>query len=243
MKHIVISRINIPRELDTSKYRQKSWYKDPAWNAERFRLLNEWLRPSIRKQTCQDFTFISLWHDGHDGKLLANEVPINIVRGWDAEDERGFDYEAFRGGWKGKITMDFWKQIRDKTKEYAGEVTLFTNIDCDDALHKNYISNVQDLAKGKEAPYYFDVSFRYIYDLKSGKCGKKGGSPSPMVTTLEKEYQCYPIKYPHSLMLQYVPMPGKKYVDLKAVQTLNDGNIFSRSLGDRVDSINLEKYI
>jgi len=243
-KHLVISRVNIPRELDPFKYDNPAPYKSREWNYNRIRLLNKYLRPSLKQQTCQDFTLITLWHKYYPcdfDNRLENEVQIIIKRGYDKEDEKPFDFKAWKQGKIKKEEMDFWKQIRDKTKEYAGDKTLITSIDSDDALHCKFVERLQEKATNYEPPFYLDAGMRYAINDKNGKTGIKNSSNvSPCCSSLEAEYECWPLKYHHYFIGHHIN--GKKFSDLKFLQSISGNNIYCGSIGEKV-TIEVDEYI
>ncbi len=243
-KHIILSRVNVPRVLDSHKYDTPAPYLSEKWNLERIRLLNKYLRPSLRKQTNQDFTLITLWHKyyGFDhSNRLGNEYQIIIERGYDKEDEAYFDFAEWEKGNVVKETMDFWKQIRDKTKPFTGETTLVTNCDSDDALHYRFVERLQDHAKDYTPPFYLDCGMRYAINDKNGKTGIKNSSGvSPASSSLESEYECYPLKYHHSFIGNH--LSGKKFKDLQVLQSISGNNIYCGSIGKPVN-VNVKEFI
>lgn len=240
MKHLIISRVNIPRELDPSKYDEPALYKKKEWNLERIRLLNRFTRPSIRKQTNQNFTFITLWNRDYidfRGKL-ENEIPIFIDRGVDAQDEIPFDFKTWNDtGEIVKEEMDFWNQIRERTYPYSGDdYTLVTSLDSDDCLKFDFIERIQKIAPDylSKSPCYLDVHHRYCYNIKDGRTGfKRSRYASPMSTSVEKDYECWPLKYHHSFISKHIN--GSSFKELQALQTVSGTNIFSRGIGKRCE--------
>jgi hypothetical protein len=243
MTHLILSRVNIPRELDPYKYDDPAPYKSDEWNKKRIELLNKFLRPSLMQQTCQDFTFITLWHDYYTEDFrnrLGSEYQIIIERGWDEQDEQPFDFEQWKQGKIVKQTMDFWKQIRDKTKQFAEGKTLVTNVDSDDALHYKFVERLQERAKDVEPYYYLDISKRLAYNPETGATGNKTTSgASPVISTVEPNYECIPLKYHHAFFDDYIE--GEKVKGLKVVQTITGNNIFCGGTGTETE-IKLEQY-
>lgn len=244
MKHLILSRVNVPCHLDPKKYDDPTPYKSEQWNHHRIRLLNKYLRSSLRNQTCQNFTLITLWGKQYDWDktLLLNERQVVITRGWDTHDEKGFDFTGQKRGKPQKATREFWKQIRDKTKPLAGELTLVTNIDSDDAVRYDFVENVQRLAQQhiEKAPFYLDCGNRYAINDRNHKTGVKSTSNvSPAPTTIETDYQALPMKWPHSIMGRHVK--GKKFKELNLLQSISGANIFCRGIGDH-KSVYLYEY-
>lgn len=241
MKHIIISRINMPRELDVTHHKNPAPYKNPEWNKERVYLLNNILRPSLAQQTNQNFTFISLWGEVFEGNELENEVKEKVVRGLDEWDEKAFDFQKWQRG-RGvtvKEEMDFAKQVKDILSKHRGteDYVLITNIDCDDALHKDFVALLQKgaMRHSRKAPFYVDVWKRWALNLFNGRKGDKTrkNTPSPMISVIEKDLECYPLKYHHPMLKKYIR--GTKIVDVEAVQTINNGNILSGGIGEAAE--------
>lgn len=257
MQHVILSRVNIPRELDPSKYDNPAPYKNPEWNESRIKLLNEFTRPSLAKQSCQDFTFITLWNAEFKGdmqvqNMLANEQMLAIHRGLDGYlyDERPFDFERWQQGTNDKDEMDFAYQIRDIVRKYSDELFgkdytgpyLFTNLDSDDCLHYKAVELLQKRAKevAEKAPYYLDVENRFVYNITGGGMGHKNRrTPSPMVSTVEKEIEVYPLRWHHSMMGQH--LDGEIVPGVHGLQTVNEANIYSRGTGQSTN-FNLKLY-
>lgn len=239
MKHIIVSRINMPRELDVTHHKNPAPYKIPEWNAERVYLLNHILRPSLAQQTNQDFIFISLWGEVFEGNELENEIKEKVVRGLDEWDEKAFDFEKWKRGTTVKEEMDFAKQVKNIVSKYRGteDYVLVTNIDCDDALHKDFVDVLQRgaLKHSRKAPFYVDVWKRYALNLFDGRQGNKTrkNTPSPMISVVEKELECFPLKYHHPMLKKYIR--GTKIVGTEAVQTINNGNILSGGIGEKAE--------
>lgn len=247
MKHVIISRVNIPRELDPTKYKDPAPYKRAEWNEQRVELLNKYTRASLRMQTCQNFKFITLWN-GHDPRhadspgRLENEIHGFIRRGRDGYlyDDRPFNFEAWQQGTNDKKEMDFAYQIRDWARMVLPSVFhhrddepwLFTNLDSDDCLHYQAVERLQARAREvvDKAPYYLDVENRFVMNIHRGGMGhKQRKTPSPMVSTVENEIECYPLRWHHSMMGEH--LEGEVVRGVHGLQTVNDTNIFTRGTG------------
>lgn len=239
MKHIIVCRVNIPRELDPTNHVRPAPYKDPEWNRKRVHLLDAYTRKSLRNQTCQDFDFVTLWgpHYGYLGKPLPQEKTMILTREWNTFDSEAFDFEAWRAGKKlKKDTMDFAGQVRFRLRKMYKDDPgpfLITNIDSDDALKYNFVERIQRAAPDyvHKAPYFLDVVERYLVHLETGGKGvKKRRTASPMVSTVEKEIECYPLKYHHSMLHEHIN--GTKIPGLYALQTVGDTNILTQGTGE-----------
>jgi len=231
-------------DLDESKYSDPQPYKKEGYTEERVQLLNDWCRASLKKQTSQDFIFISLWDQIVPGDELDNEIQIRINRTGSYDDEP-LDYEALLGHYKGKRTLNYADQIRDKVSELFDAPLLVTNLDCDDALHHKFVETLHEVVQQRDfdrsEPFYFSTATRYCYNIKTGAKGeKKTSSPSPFVSTWEPEIQCYPLRYNHSVLHRWVS--GINVDGLLGLQTVNDTNMFSRGTGESAE-FNVEDYV
>lgn len=248
MKHIIVSRVNIPRELDETHHKEPYPYKKKEWNKERFYLLNNILRPSLNQQTNQNFIFISLWGEVYNGGELNNEVKEKVVRGLDTEDEKPFNFEKWKeNGKKVKEEMDFAAQIKNIVSKYTNEneLTLITNVDCDDAVNKEFVEKLQKSAllhDKSKVPYYLDVKRRFGINLYTGVTGDKTkkNTPSPSVSTIEKQIECFPLKYHHPMLKDYVE--GRKVQGTAVLQSVNDGNIFSKGKGKKQVDLKIKDF-
>ena len=243
MTHLVISRVNLHMDLDPFKYKETQLYKVPGWNEARIDLLNNWARPSLKMQTCQDFTFISLWQKGHvaEGGELPNEVKIEIERTGEVDD-LPLDYESLWSDMDGKVTLNYANQIRDKVRKLFKPPVIVTNLDCDDALRYDFIQKVQDEVRRVDPKhaFYFNNHTRYAYNTDTGAKGvKKTRRPSPTVSVYEPVITCYPLRYNHSYLDQFIP--GRAVKDLYSLQTINGTNMFCRGTGAG-DDFKLEDY-
>ena len=242
MTHFIISRVNIPRELDPSKYPDPAPYKSQQWNEDRVKLLNAYARKSLQQQTCQDFIFVSLWGSHHIIDIentLKNEATLIIRRGVDEYDEQPFDFEAWKKGENEKQEMDFSFQIRKVIKQYlkgSQGPYLFTNLDCDDCLQYKFVERVQAASEDHvdKAPFYLDVEGRFMLNINKGGRGvKERRTPSPMVSTIEKNIEVFPLRWHHSMMGNH--LQGTKVPGLTALQTVNDSNILTRGTGKHAE--------
>ena len=244
MKHIIVSRVNIPRELDPSNHVRPAPYKREEWNRRRVELLNKFTRPSLRQQTCQDFELVTLW--GPQYKIdRANELPNErqfiVRRGLDPFDEKAFDFVQWREDPRKceKYEMDFAFQIRDLFRRRYEAPVLFTNLDSDDCLRYDFVENVQRHAKhiwqAGKAPCIIDIKKRYCMHVGTGGQGQKvRNTPSPATSSLETKIECYPLRWHHSMMLDYLPegIGFEQYEDLLIMQTVSDTNILTQGTGD-----------
>lgn len=238
MNHIIITKVNLHMRLDPHKYKETELWKREGWNEERIQLLNDWARASLRGQTNQNFTYVTLWQKGYmeSGGELDNEIKIEIENTGTADDDP-LDYKSLWEKTDGKVTLNFSGQIVRKIREKFTS-GFITTLDCDDALHKDY---VQVISEQKKIPYLiYDMHDRYQYNIKTGIKGVKSTvRPSPMMTCYEPDIKCIPVIYNHSVIP--VPYQIRKLPALKGLQTINNTNMFVKGTGRKAD-FNLEDY-
>lgn len=241
MRHLIISRVNLHMELDPYKYKETRLWEQYGWEKERVRLLNEWARASLKKQTCQDFTFITLWQKGHvHPGGFDNEVKIEIENTGTPDDDP-LDYEAFLNGREGKLTLNFSGQITAKVRALFDGPVLITNLDCDDALRYDFVEVIQRRAKKYNDYTILDMQKRYQYNIRTGAKGfKSSRRGSPFLSCVEPDIKCIPIIYNHSITPGDISI--KKIDGLSGLQTINESNMFVTGMG-KSEGFNLSDYV
>jgi hypothetical protein len=230
MRHLIISRVNLHMELDPYKYKETRLWQREGWESERVRLLNEWARASLKKQTCQDFTFVTLWQKGHvHPGALDNEVRIEIER-TGTDDDEPLSYKALWEGGKGKLTLNYSGQITAKVRALFDGPALITNLDCDDALKYDFVEVVQREAQKYTDYTILDMQTRFQYNIRTGAKGfKSSRRGSPFLSCVEPDIKCIPVTYNHSVIPLEIPI--KKIDALSGLQTLNNSNMFVTGTG------------
>lgn len=242
MKHIIVSRVNLEMDLCPSKYKDTAPYKNPEWQASRVPLLDTYARASLLKQTEPHFCFVSVWMEGtHDfGSILPNEITVTIQR-TGRDDDGPLDYTG-----KGKQTLNYADQIRQKISEIFDPPLLVTGLDIDDCLHRDYCRILYNAVRESEfdrgKPRWWSTERRFCYNINDGRKGQKQAhSPSPFVSTYEPVTMIYPARYNHTWLPKHVPTGGN-VKGLFGLQTVHNTNMFSRSVGDPAD-FNLEDFL
>jgi len=241
MNHLIISRVNLHMRLDPFKYKETELWKRLGWEQDRVDMLNAWTRRSLKKQTNQDFTFVTLWQAGrvHDGGL-TNEVKIEIENTRTADDDP-LDYKALWDGVPGKKTLNFSGQITRKIRERFASPALITSLDCDDCLRYDFVDILQREAAKYSDFTILDMQDRYQYNIGTGAKGVKSSRrASPFLSCVEPEIRCIPVSYNHSDMP--VDISVKKIPGLHGMQTINSSNMFVKGTGNK-GSFKLEDYV
>jgi hypothetical protein len=194
-------------------------------------LLNNILRSSLENQVNQNFTLITLWgeqwFDVYSGGELKNEHRRIVRKGINEHDESPGGNVSIS---EGKIELPFCDQISDIVKEYSDEdVNIVTNIDCDDCVRFDYVDVIQReyIKYVDNIPFYLDIKFRQILDMEDGNAYSFTiTGPDGILSVIEKDIKCYPIRYAHSRFNRYVS--GKKHPELYGLVTIKNGsNIFN----------------
>jgi hypothetical protein len=231
MNHLIITRVNLHMKLDPYQYKDTELWKRDGWNEDRINLLNNWARKSLQKQNNQNFIYITLWQKGYvDNYSLSNEIKLEINY-TNTEDDKDIDYRNIDSKDIGKKTLGFSNQIVNKIKENFSGPVMITSLDCDDALHYNYV-NIISSYKNKFTDFIIlDVSYRYQYNIKTKAKGiKNRKNASPMMSCFEPYIKCIPIIYNHSKIP--IPIEIKKIKNLKGLQTINSSNSYSTSINN-----------
>lgn len=243
MKHVILTRVNVPMRLDPHKYKHTELFKSKEWNDNRFEMLNRFARPSLAKQTCQDFTHITLWGDMYEGGERPNEIKETVVDNGSPDCEP-LDYRALWENLPGKDTLNFADQIAGIVKKHFKPPLLITNLDADDALHYQYVEILQAEAMKHEyrKDFWLDTMHRYGYNINTGEKGLKfkGRTVSPFCSTIEHKISCIPLRYNHPYI--GTMFTGLKIPGLSGLQTINDTNMFCTSVGEPAD-FDINDYI
>lgn len=160
-KHFVIIRFNIRAKFDC-KLRDigrnpMKEILDEAYLKERFVLFETYTLPSLKKQTCQNFKTIILFHRSTPKKYkkkilqLQREYPFEALF---LGDDEGFSFENF---------------VRETCKEnYKYYIT--SRLDNDDMYAETYIEKIQEYADNQQEIQTCILSFirGEKYDLRAG---------------------------------------------------------------------------
>ena len=145
-KHLIISRLAIKwytKDGETLRCEEELGQTWDEWLASTIKLYSTYTRESLRKQSNQNFTLISVVDESVDniGELLPNEVVLKIKAVKD-------------------LVPAVTKFIEDN---YKSPLYLMSRIDRDDCFGVTYVQELQNLANeylGKNEspePFYFDI--------------------------------------------------------------------------------------
>lgn len=147
IKHVIISR------FATTSTRTKIT-KD--WVDHRLNLLENYCYPSVENQTCDNFTWIVTSHkrnltDEQLDRLNKMSRFRNILLRDDADyDER----------------LDIYKSIIFEGGKDNIDIVITSRLDCDDAIHRCFVQEVQKNCMYNEDKYILNFSAGYEYDVK-----------------------------------------------------------------------------
>ena len=217
-RHIVVVRLAMKKLFVR---RGVSW---DEWVKRSIELYDTFLRPSLKRQTNQNFTILSLAneHLSSIGDMLDNEIWIKTGKGHG-------------------LIQSINEQFVSNEKNL-----LITRIDRDDAVSEDFIEIVQeraknDIAQGITSKYY-DICDVYKYDTETGDVmidDRYNTMCSPFVTVLERpskeeKIRCQPYSTPHTKIPTFVD--GEKIKELKALQVIHGGNVLNKMKGVLIET-------
>lgn len=150
MIHLIFSRFNVGLF-------NRNDVKIEEWTRHRTVLFERYCLPSLRQQSCKKFQLV-IFYDANSKK----------------QDDYG--YSSY-----GVTERTFEQAVRAVAhKMYKeGELFITTRLDNDDALHKDYVKRVQEIAREVDGKGVYGINF------SSGYCYKHGGGD---VTLIENDY-------------------------------------------------------
>lgn len=226
MKHIIVTRLALKWRFSETKLSWNNWVNNSI------QLMDTFCRPSLKNQTNQDFTLISLVDESLDyfGNVLDNEIILKV-------SSLNNEYP--------KIPMI--KSINEYISHLGVGGVIMTRLDRDDCLKKDFINKVQYyLNSGKEQ--YVDLNNSLTYNIFTKKFhnSKKyyNRAVSPFVSTYEliknNQLRCISLLVDHNDVNQY--LPGKKVEDLWAIQVIHENNLKNKIYGEIININSQEDY-
>ena len=226
VKHLLISRVAVKWNHPQLGWRHEEinmlW---DDWVKDSIQLYDKYCRPSLRQQTDQDFTLLSLVDENikEFGNILENEVLIKL------KSEGDFIKRIVNG------INSYIETIKD---EY--EYIIVTRIDRDDCLRKDYVSNVKKgMLDGKITEKYLDLYFSYTYDVKKDivyDSHKYYVTVSPFVSTMERikegKIRCVSFIVDHNIVPTL--LNGRKANNLVAIQVIHENNLRNMVVGKEI---------
>lgn len=149
LNHFILTRFNLKLWWKEDKNHQP--IQTEKWLEERFRLFERYTWPSLKAQTCQDFKWICLFDIN-----TPNRFKEQIQR---YQEEWNHFLPYYCGEKETKLFQSYFRHLVYKNSDPAQEGLLTTYLDNDDALHQDFIKEVQ--MKAKCLKYNTIISYQY----------------------------------------------------------------------------------
>ena len=149
MNHFILTRFNLKLWWKEDKNHQSIQTKE--WLEERFRLFETYTWPSIKAQTCQDFKWICLFDKD------TPEIYKKRIQRLQQEYDSFLPY--YCGEKETKLFQSYFRHLVYKNADKSQNELLTTYLDNDDAIHKDFIKDIQTRAKNLK--FNTIISFQY----------------------------------------------------------------------------------
>lgn len=227
VKHIIVTRLALKWRFSETKLSWDDFLKESIY------LMNTYTRPSLKNQSNQDFTLLSIMDESVNdyGNVLDNEIILKV------KTEKNNAYPK--------------QNMINVVNEYIGNLegydsVILTRLDRDDALHIDFINNVQKYLNSNPNSY-IDLNNSITFNSRKNKAhdSKKYFNTfvSPFVSTHEKinnnKINCISLLVDHDQVPRH--LKGKKVNDLYAMQVIHGRNLVNRIYGNIIN-INLNEY-
>lgn len=222
MRHYLITRFN------TGLYRRKGQktrrgavIEPEKWMIERFRLFEKYTVPSILNQSCKDFT----WLVGFD-----RATPMAYIM-------RAKEY----------CTVLLGDNTRQEAIKHIGSggTVITSRVDNDDALHTDYIGNVQSFYHRKQRSGIYVFPVGWIYKPSGDKLYHVRYPRNPFLSRVEKNvknlktvYEWGHVELFKKKAVKFTRIEGKGHMWL---QVIHKSNLANKTWGDRKDISKLNK--
>lgn len=205
-KHYILTRFNLGLYSDNP-------YKVPdpdLWLSHRLKLFEKYCLPSVRKQTCKDFTWVMAWDE---------RTPEAILKKYDYLDCVQIVHEQ----------PHVW--LRQQRPE--AEWLLTTRFDNDDIYLPAFVADVQAAFRFKEE--VIDVNY-HAWDLYADRYYESGRNRanSPFLS-LAEQWNKTPVTAlgrPHSVMPDHYY--ARRLDGVHAIQILHDRNVSNKINGEQI---------
>ena len=162
MKHYIITRINVVQDCLSHKGRTTRRMRDLQQNAEyldhRIEMFNRFTVPSVQSQTDKNFEWLILIHPGTDPKYKV----------------------AFNAGTLVEVIRD--TEVIEKVRQDGWIAT--TNLDSDDALAYDFMSNLR--AHAREQIGVISFNSGYVYSCRSNQAVGRRSTTNAYKTLIER---------------------------------------------------------
>lgn len=160
LHHFILTRFNLPLWTED---KNGSHIDRAKWLEERLDLFETYCLPSIKNQSCLDFTWILLCDEntpvGYRDriKVYKEQCPqIELI-----QVEEGYAWEFPR------IFSDVVTSILEERGAKDGDLCLTTYLDNDDSLHKDYVEQLHQICSDIVCDSFvsFDYGLQYFTEL------------------------------------------------------------------------------
>ena len=149
MNHFILTRFNLKLWWNEDKNHQP--IQTEEWLKERFRLFQTYTWPSLRTQTNQDFKWICLFDE--DTPQPYKETVQQLHDQWHSF------LPYYCGEKETKHFQQHFQHLVYHLSDHASEPLLTTYLDNDDAIHCDFVNDIQQRAK--KLPYNTIISYNY----------------------------------------------------------------------------------
>lgn len=160
IKHILVSRFAV--EGNKLKLTED-------WIDHRLDLLEKYCYPSIENQTDQEFEW---WV--FNSENIFNDEQLNRIN----------NLTRFKNIYIDSKSTNYGEVLKKLLCEVDYDELITTRVDCDDALHKNFIYDIKDNLKNNDKPYVLNFSTGFEYNTQSKLLTKRSRKDSNMFISL-----------------------------------------------------------
>jgi hypothetical protein len=207
IEHIIITRVGLKKPQRVYDRLNVNW---EAWLKDSIKLMDTYCRASLRNQSNQNFTLLSLFDKSvtEYGNVLHNEVILKSEK----------ENEPIKN------------IIRRYTEQQPCKKFIITRLDRDDCLRYDFIKNVQKYLKKQKKRTYVDITHdRHYLNVQTNEFYRMfKPRVSPFASTLEKNKGIKTSIYPfcvggHTNINSFCT--GAKYSDIVSLTIIHDNNI------------------
>lgn len=211
IKHLVISRFAItsPRTEITKE-----------WVDHRLNLLEKYCYPSVKNQTCDDFTWIVLSHKRNlTDKQLDRLNKMTRFRNILLKDDVNHDE-----------LLNIYRSIIFENGQTDINTVITTRIDCDDVIHKSFINEIQKNCTYNEDKYVLNFSTGYEYNINRKLLTMRSIKNSNMfISLVEKNNDIKTVMHTQHQRMMYRFPTHQLYQDKPFwIQLIHGSNIFTK---------------
>ncbi len=166
-EHLLLTCFNVDFGLC-----DRSQLLDETYLSQRFEIFEAFCVPSVQSQTCQNFRWLVLFDSALPKAFrdrvdaLAQRSPLTPLYVPPVEDVR-----------------QFWQALVKRNITLAAQFVITTNLDNDDALHREFIATVQQQFQGQDFEF---INFPFGYMLRANGLFLREFLASPFHSLIER---------------------------------------------------------